>query len=375
MNERHAATHATSRLLIAVIVALALMVILGASSATAASPKACRVQNADTGRSYRGLQMAVHAAKPRQRLVVRGTCRGTTYVAKNLTIEGKWTRRHGVPTLDGNRRSRVLLVRPGVRLVIRKLAIQHGRAGRGAGIYNRGTLTLRDVVVRDCRAANGGGGIYNKGNLRLEGQSRVVRTGGIHGTGSQGVVNTGTLLLTGVSSIQGNSNVGIFNRGTARLTASSAIWGNAGGGAENHGTMVLGGYSSIHRNRATRGGGVVNFSPGARLVLNDGSRICENSASLEGGGVWNAYGRVELNGSSKICRNTTLGTGGGVWNDAFKRVALRMTGSSRIYQNAAQSGGGVFTWSPLRNATLIGLRCGGTLANVYANTPDDCFIE
>ena len=54
MGTRLTTTHGTWRLLIATIVALALVMALGATSASAASPTACRVQNTDTGKTYTG---------------------------------------------------------------------------------------------------------------------------------------------------------------------------------------------------------------------------------------------------------------------------------------------------------------------------------
>ena len=63
MDTRLTTTHDTWRLAhLAAIVALALLMTLGATSASAASPTACRVQNTDTGKTYTALQPAVDAA-------------------------------------------------------------------------------------------------------------------------------------------------------------------------------------------------------------------------------------------------------------------------------------------------------------------------
>jgi CSLREA domain-containing protein len=102
-----------------------------------------------------------------------------------------------------------------------------GTGDAGAGIANRGTLTLRDSVIEHNRAGTLGGGLYNSGNALLE---RVLITssfaadfpsspagygGGIYNDG------TGTLALRNIT-ISGNgvdiSGGGIYNNGAMNLT-------------------------------------------------------------------------------------------------------------------------------------------------------------
>ncbi len=146
------------------------------ASATAAS-KGCSVKNAATGRTYSTLQAAVDAAKPRATLLVRGTCVGQTVVSKRLTITGVETRRTGEPRLSGAGKVRVLVVKRRAWVKLSDLAVVRGRARRGAGIVNNGTLTLVNVQVRGNRAPGPGigGGIYNRGTLVVNRGSRISR--------------------------------------------------------------------------------------------------------------------------------------------------------------------------------------------------------
>ena len=62
------------------------------------------------------------------------------------------------------------------------------------------------------------------------------------------------------------------------------------------------------------------------------------------------------------------GRGGGVYNTG----TLVMHGSATIHDNSAGvAGGGIHD----AGGTLTGVLCApGTLANVYGNTPDDCYF-
>ena len=109
MQMEATARHSIS-VLIAAILTLALIPTLEASPAAAAMSDACSVKNTDTGRTYKALQTAVDAATTGARLVVKGTCVGTTRIDKDLSIEGARTAASRKPTLDGVRKGRVMVV-------------------------------------------------------------------------------------------------------------------------------------------------------------------------------------------------------------------------------------------------------------------------
>jgi hypothetical protein len=299
-----------------------LLALVATAPVTALSPTACRVRNLDTATTRASLQEAVRAASAGDRLTVRGICRGTTRIGKDLTIRGVRSANLGKPILDGAMRGSVVVVRDGVRVTLRELTLRRGVAQAGGAILNQGTLILRDVIVRASTAAHYGGGVDNQG----------------------------TLTLNGSSSIRGNATVG--------PTGASY-----GGALPRHGPGVVDDPpgACVEQWQGTpdvAGGGVLNSGT---LVLNDSSSISGNRTDMWGGGVYNA-GILTLNDSGSISRNTAGTTGGGVYNVG----TLTMAGSSSISGNTATGydGGGVCNLGD-----LIGVVCGD---NVHDNTPDDC---
>jgi hypothetical protein len=360
----------TWRLLIPAL-AVALLMALGATSASAARSATCSITNKDSARTYTRLQQAVDAAKPGARLVIEGTCQGGTFIDKDLVIIGKRTERTGKPVLDGDGDVRVLVIKPGANVNLRSLYIREGwwirghgtlRVSRGGGISNKGTVTLQDVAVRN------GGGIHNAGTLRIRGRAvasglhnsgRLVLAGGsrvnLQADGG-GVSNEGDLLMEGSSLYgkpDGSFTTGFSNTGT--LTMDGASSSSGFGGVGNAGTLTMNDESSIHDNHWRQGRGPVG------MVV----------PAPPGGGVMNR-GTLTMNDASSIYRNSTVGVagtglGGGVYNAGH----LTMSGSSRITGNRAGLGGGLYDAT---GGILVGVICGPG-GNVYGNTPDDCYVE
>ena len=234
---------------------------------------------------------------------------------------------------------RVLQVGWHATVTVTNLTIQHGRASsnpmEGGGIGNFGTLTLRDVVVRDNFAYNGGGGIYTQGVaiLTLAGRTSIRDNGGASGIYGVrcpwdqlfGCGRPPSITMEDASSVSGNKHSGVYlEGGTLTMDDRSSIFGNKssdGGGADIEGRLVMNDASSIHDNRANgRGGGVIVWGA---LTMNDASSIHDNRA---------------------VAADGTPGHGGGVWLPSW------------------------------READPIGVTCGPG-GNVYGNTPDDCFFE
>lgn len=139
-------------------------------------------------------------------------------------------------------------VRTSGKLSLNNLTIRNGRATKGGGIFNIGTLTMRNTTVSDNRVTTlgQGGGIYNAGTLQIydstisgnvnEETRLVCFTGGCAGGG--GIYNTGNLQVIN-STVSGNTaplGAGIFiYNGTLKMTNSTVSANNAfdnrGGGA------------------------------------------------------------------------------------------------------------------------------------------------
>jgi predicted outer membrane repeat protein len=357
------------------------------------------VRNTNTGKTFTALRDAVDVASVGDRLTVRGVCHGGTVIDKDLTIEGIGTQASGTATLDGDGKTRVLLVAKGVRIRLQGLVIRDGladvprwkwrRRGRGrgplcadgltcgrmgGGIHSAGTLVLRDVVVQQNRAGYAGA-------LMLEGRSRVIDNRA--GMDGGGINNAGVLSLGGRTRIRGNSAIGgggVHNNGTLTLNDRSAITGNRArllgvgygggvyGGHDARSIIRLNDDSHISGNWSGSRGGGVNIDPENRgtLTLNDRSHISDNTAFGPGGGVA-SYGTVTLNGSSHISGNITHDEGGGV-----EGGVVTLTADSHISGNTAFGpGGGVHSSevtlngsSSIRDNTAHGL--GGGVRVFYA---------
>lgn len=383
-------THAVAMPIVTVAVSLALALTVETGPAAGATGKACRRRNTDSGQTYTRLQAAVNVAQHGDKLAVRGTCAGHTAIGKRLTVVGERTRRSGGPQLSGRNKDRVLTIAKGARVMIRDLVVTQGDSKWGGGIQNNGDLILTNVKVRGNRcqlkdvALGRAGGILNRGRLWLNGASRVQRNWCDDGTAGVWNAKPGTIVLNGSSTIAFNGGVyggGVDNAGTIIMNDRSAIAHNSAGestgGVGNSGRFVMRDRSTIKGNGCgdpdyCGTGGVWNGPKGSFTML-DRSSIRDS----EPAGVYTA-GTFTMKGASTISNNTGwyCDHAGGVHVSGGR---FSMTGSSRItgnkldpeYAPCETRGAGLYH----NGGTIHGVRCGpGTPANVYGNTPDDCYF-
>jgi hypothetical protein len=193
-------------------------------------PSACRVRNVTQGTVGGSLVRAVRMARDGDRLSVRGTREGGVTIRADLRIFGAAASRAVLTGMDAHR---VLRVAKGATVTLRHLVLAHGRAdGRfgtgavrsGGAVLNRGTLTIIQAIVRDSRSDQGGGIANHGGMLTLVGS--VVRDDVAH-SGGAGVLNDaeGTVIVVR-SVIRGNRTAqsmggGVLNDGTLTITGSS----------------------------------------------------------------------------------------------------------------------------------------------------------
>ncbi len=234
------------RLAVALALLASLLMIVPAS----ASSGLCRVHNLETGGDFHSLRAAVRVAHGGDHLTVRGVCRGTTTIRKDLSVVGRRSASTGRAVLRGDDPGSVIRVLGQARVLMSDLIIRQGDARHGGGITNNATLVLRDVVVRGNHARVGGG-VYNSGTLKLGGSTVISGNEGSFKGG--GVRNTGSLTIGGSSAIRANT----------------ADWG--GGIYSSYGTVVLQGASVIRDNSAMGFGGGVDLK-GGRLALGGDQR-------------------------------------------------------------------------------------------------------
>ncbi len=295
----------------------------------------------------------------------------------------------GETIIDGNELDRVLHIYSGV-VSISGVTIKHGKTREGmerrengengGGIYNSGTLTLKDCSIQENRCGYGatgyahprdmfcpgggghGGGIYNTGSLTMTG-SRIIGNSAGQGGGA----------ITGCGDFpRGGNGGGIYNSNTGaqvldNCTISNNSSGNGGGS---------GGTDNDLDNGGGHGGGI--YSEGTQTLRNCtisfnmtgsaryGSNCGDNQEySGHGGGIYN-YGLASM-GSCIIKKNFTgvagrtldrSGAGGGIYNRST--LSLEDCTIAENYTGiGGGSGGGLFH----REGALTLLNC--TISNNY----------
>lgn len=245
--------------------------------------------------------------------------------------------------------------------------------GNGGAIHITGgaNATINDSLVNDNTAAREGGGLWNgRGTMDVTGLSIIARNvangpaaddggGGIFNNG--GIVNvTGpdVVVLDNTAPGASGSGGGIFNNVGGVLTVIDALIERnqatrAGGGIEDQSGPGLGITldgaildANITGAAPGNGGGLHITGPGDSLITG-GTIARYNTASAEGGGLWNGTGVMDID-LVNVFGNTASGGpadqgGGGVFNAGgtinFNDPAWAVRGN--LADGASGSGGGI----------------------------------
>lgn len=219
---------------------------------------------------------------------------------------------------------RIMRIAPGAVVTLRNLTVRNGKTSEpGAGIINRGTLTLAYCTVAD----NAGTGIDNHGPLTLD--HTTVRNN------VTGIANyeIGSATLT-KSTVTGNADFGIISSWSTLALQYTSVTENGGTGvAQTRGTSTLDHVRLV----GNRGGG---FTVWHGQVAITHSTIAKNS-SLDGGGLRLGGSRVTI-GNSTIFGNAATESGGGISTYAHTRVSASLAlVNSTVSRNSAYYGGGI----------------------------------
>lgn len=208
--------------------------------------------------------------------------------------------------------------------------IDHNKANQGGGMYTDGNLTISSGTFSNNNASGNGGGIISNGTVTMNGGSI---TGNYSGWDGGGVNSHATFNFNG-GAIQSNTaywlggNIHVqavdnINNKQSVFTVTSKI-SISGGKAEGSG-----------------GGGVCVYGTGAKLILNDGTSVKDNTAPT-GGGI-NGNAAIEMHNATISGNKATSNNGGGIelFSDKDGTGSFKMT-SGTIENNTAASEGGGF---------------------------------
>ncbi|MFP3040389.1 fibronectin type III domain-containing protein [Treponema primitia] len=247
----------------------------------------------------------------------------------------------------------------------------------GTGSANPVDIT----VLKSATGADIGGPITVKGYVRLVaaefGNTKLTFTAA---GGSPIVVPAGAgltlgdgshdIILDGGAPSVSRTGALVQVKGAFTINGSSRVQNNNATTGSGGGVSVIGGTlridaGSIESNRATRGGGVYLEGTNAKLIVTAFGSINNNTASVDGGGVYGTGGLITLQNDSLISDNSTeSGDGGGVYlvgTAAGNKPSLSIETGGKIQRNTAiENGGGVYV-GPYANLKMTGNSLIGSL--------------
>ena len=270
-------------------------------------------------------------------------------IGKNLTLIGDG---EATTIINAEDTHRVITVNAMISVSITKVTITGGNIdGGGGGLYNRGTLTMKNCTVSDNEAELGGG-IYNRYNSTLTMTNCTVSGNTVNPYGG-GIYNDGTLTMTGCI-VNGNYaeyyGGGIYNDDAPITMMNCTVSyneagtsGGSGGGIYNYEGIITMTNCTVKDNIAREyGGGILNDEDVAILTIKN-STISGNTADEDGGGIEN-YGTltiVNCTVSGNTAFNDSEYGGGGIDNyDSYGSGAPLVIVNSTVTGNISHYDGG-----------------------------------
>lgn len=209
-------------------------------------------------------------------------------------------------------------------------SISNNKANDGGGMYTDGNLTINNCTYDSNTASGNGGGIFSNGTVTMNSGSITNNYSGWDGGGvnsratfnfNGGAIQNNTAYwLGGNIHVQAVDNIN-NKQSVFTVTSKNPI---SGGKAEGSG-----------------GGGVCVYGTGAKLILNDGTSVKDNTAPT-GGGI-NGNAAIEMHNATISGNKATSNNGGGIelFSDQDGTGSFKMT-SGTIENNTATCEGGGF---------------------------------
>jgi parallel beta-helix repeat protein len=234
----------------------------------------------------------------------------------------------------------------------------------GGGIYcsNDSNPTISNNTISGNstpKSGRTGGGIYCSGDSNPIISNNII-TGNSSGSGG-GITYSGSYsnpILSG-NIISNNSahsrGGGIYYSGSSLGMDNNTISGNSafeGGGIYTGGVLnATWSNNTISNNSADYGGGIYDNSSYTSDPIWTNNIFDGNTATVEGGGIWNAESSPTLSYNT-ISNNSTDGKGGGIY---FYHSFPNLTNNT-IGNNSADNGGGIYCTyysSPVLKNTIL----------------------
>ena len=160
----------------------------------------------------------------------------------------------------------------------------------GAGIYNEdGTMVVQDCLVSGNAAGGSGGGVVNGSTISLTGCTIIENTSGRYGGGFD--------------------NWDVSSLVDCIIADNSAA--SDGGGIENTDSLAAVGCTITGNHSGRYGGGIDNWAGRTSLTR---CLFADNSATYDGGGIFNYVSATLAVTNCTIADNTTASQGGGFYN-------------------------------------------------------------
>jgi hypothetical protein len=234
------------------------------------------------------------------------------------------------------------------------------------GIVNKGTLTLNNVTIDNCKGDDGGG--INNAN----GATLTIAGGTISNClskrGGGGIVNKGTATLTNctMDSNTATTRGGAIWNNSSLTVSSSTMSSNqalaAGEGGDGGAIHLDGGTANLSdvtiTNNTSKDAGGIYVKSDATLTITGTSIISNNTSSEHGGGGIVSYGTAFITGCA-FSGNSCKTNGGGIWT--HNSLSLTNCTFSNNHANGSESKGGAlfldeanFYSATLTNCTFTG---------------------
>lgn len=244
-------------------------------------------------------------------------------------------------------------------------SISNNKANDGGGMYTDGNLTINNCTYDSNTASGNGGGIISNGTVTMNSGSITNNYSGWDGGGvnsratfnfNGGAIQNNTAYwLGGNIHVQAVDNIN-NKQSVFTVTSKNPI---SGGKAEGSG-----------------GGGVCVYGTGAKLILNDGTSVKDNTAPT-GGGI-NGNAAIEMHNATISGNKATSNNGGGIelFSDKDGTGSFKMTSGTIENNTATREGGGFHGPNFTMTGGTIQKNNAGTVAGgVLVNGTGACSIS